>query len=123
VRRFLIDENLPRSLASYLRNAGEEVQDVRDSGLRGHPDSAVLAFAQTEGLTLITSDLGFGGAIRALPSFPGLILVRLPDEWPTSEVNQAIGMALNRLKGQDLFNSVTVVESDRIRFRPGKPPS
>lgn len=33
--RFLIDEDMPRSTAGVLKNAGFECIDVRDIGLRG----------------------------------------------------------------------------------------
>jgi hypothetical protein len=36
--KFLIDENMPRSLAGRIAELGFEVQDVRDIGLASHPD-------------------------------------------------------------------------------------
>jgi len=38
VTRLLVDEALPRSLASHLREAGHEAEYVLDLGLRGQPD-------------------------------------------------------------------------------------
>ncbi|MCV3213275.1 DUF5615 family PIN-like protein [Plectonema radiosum NIES-515] len=42
---FLVDENMPRSLAPKIAALGFTVQDVRDIGLRGHPDSEVMEAA------------------------------------------------------------------------------
>jgi hypothetical protein len=39
--RFLIDEDLPRSTAKVLREAGFESIDVRDIGLRGAKDDVI----------------------------------------------------------------------------------
>jgi predicted nuclease of predicted toxin-antitoxin system len=44
--KFLVDEDLPRSLARELRQAGIDAVDVRDAGLRGRPDPDVLDFAK-----------------------------------------------------------------------------
>lgn len=61
---FLIDEDLPRSLAPELRAAGFDTQDVRDIGLRGMPDDVVLASARSANRILVTGDLGFANLLR-----------------------------------------------------------
>lgn len=114
---FLVDENLPRSLARQLRESGVEAQDVRDLGLRGRPDTEVLEIAVARGLVLLTGDLGFGSLLRTVPEFPGLVLIRLPDEWPTSRVNETIGKALAPLLQKDLSGTLVVIEPDRVRLR------
>lgn len=113
---YLIDENLPRSLAPSLRRAGLEVEDVRDQGLRGRPDSEVFALSLSRGWILVTGDLGFGSLARSTPSFPGVVLVRLPDEWPTERVNEVIFKALRGLKGRNLANHLAVAEPERVRI-------
>jgi predicted nuclease of predicted toxin-antitoxin system len=116
VPTYLIDENLPRSLAPGLRTAGFEVEDVRDQCLRGRPDTEVLSLSLSRGWVLITGDLGFGSLVRTAPSFPGMLLIRLPDEWPTDRVNEVIRKALEQLREHPLTNSLAVVEPDRIRI-------
>lgn len=115
--RFLVDENLPRSLARRLRELGVEAHDVRDLELRGRPDTEVLETALARDLVLLTGDLGFGSLLRTVPSFPGLILIRLPDEWPTSRVNETIEKALTPLLEKDLAGLLVVIEPDRVRLR------
>lgn len=112
---FLVDENLPRSLAPSLRSAGFDVADVRDHGLRGRPDNEVLGLSITRDWPLITADLGFGSRLRALPSFPGVLFIRLPDEWPTWRVNEWIKKALMTLESRDLTRTVVTVEPKRLR--------
>ena len=43
--RFLVDEDMPRSTAVILRQAGYQAEDVRDVGLRGHTDEEIFAYA------------------------------------------------------------------------------
>jgi len=46
--RFLIDEDMPRSTAQLLREAGFESFDVREIGLRGAKDDVIYRRAQKE---------------------------------------------------------------------------
>lgn len=55
--RFLIDEDLPRSTDSLLRQHEHEAIDVRDIGLRGAIDTEIAAYAQKHGLYLLSGDL------------------------------------------------------------------
>lgn len=94
--RFLVDEDLPRSTAVALRQAGHTAEDVRDIGLRGHTDQAVFEYAQSVGAILVTADKGFANVLRFPPgSHAGIILVRVPNELPTREVNQELLRAPN----------------------------
>lgn len=43
--RFLTDEDVPRSTARILREAGFDAVDTRDVGLRGKSDAEVFAYA------------------------------------------------------------------------------
>ncbi len=45
--RFLVDEDLPRSTANVLREAGYEAVDARDLGLRGGTDREIFEHAQS----------------------------------------------------------------------------
>lgn len=57
--RFLIDEDMHRSLAGILKTLGHEALDARDVGLRGRPDSEVFKFAQAHGAIIFAADLDF----------------------------------------------------------------
>ena len=77
---FLIDENMPRSLADQIRALGFTVQDARDIGLRGHSDSEVLDAANESDAIIITRDRGFALENNWPPTFTaGVVLVNLPD--------------------------------------------
>jgi predicted nuclease of predicted toxin-antitoxin system len=81
--RFLCDEDVPRSTARVLRDAGFDVVDVRDIGLRGQTDQEVYRVAQREDRLLITCDLGFSNILRFPPSeSKGILVVRIADSEP-----------------------------------------
>ncbi|NJL06661.1 MAG: DUF5615 family PIN-like protein [Chloroflexaceae bacterium] len=120
----LIDEDLSRSLAALLRQAGHTVEDVRDVGLRGASDTAVFAYAQATGATLITADKGFANMGLFPPgTHAGIIVSRIPDTLPTSVVNDEISAALGHLAGETLTGMLVVIELGRIRVRRPDTPS
>jgi predicted nuclease of predicted toxin-antitoxin system len=121
--KFLIDEDMPRSTALVLRQAGHSVEDVRDVGLRGHSDEEVFEYAQTQGAILLTADKGFGNLLRfPLGTHAGILVVRVPDELPIQIVNQEMLRALEDLASEDLAGLLMIVELGRTRVRrPGRP--
>jgi len=66
VAKFLVDEDLPRSLARELRQAGIDAVDARDAGLRGRPDGEIVAFAAFDGRAVLTADPAWSS--RASPT-------------------------------------------------------
>ncbi len=120
---FLVDEDMPRSTAAVLRQAGHSATDVRDVGLRGHSDAEVFAFAQSRRAALVTADKGFANVV----SFPpgrhwGLIVLRVPNELPTRQVNQTLLRALADLEGEELRGLLVIVEPGKTRIRrPARP--
>jgi predicted nuclease of predicted toxin-antitoxin system len=122
VWEFLIDEDMPRSTAVVLREAGHAALDGRDIGLRGRTDAEVFAYAQSRGAVLVTADKGFANLLRFPPgSHSGLIVLRVPNELPTHEVNQELLRALVDLRDEDLKGMLVIVEAGRTRIRRGPP--
>ena len=115
---FLVDEDLPRSLAPALVAAGFQATDVRDEGLRGRPDDEVFDFAIKNDRTLISADMGFANIFRyALGSHSGIVVSRFPNEVSTATLNAAIVAAMKDLDESDIRGSLVIVEPDRIRLR------
>ncbi|MBK9262569.1 MAG: DUF5615 family PIN-like protein [Polyangiaceae bacterium] len=116
--RFLVDEDLPRSLARALRAGGFDAEDVRDVGLRGCSDAEVYRFAVTHQRAVITADLGFAD-VRTYPlgTHAGIIVTRYPNETPITDLNAAILNAIRSLLEDDLRGALVVVEPHRIRIR------
>lgn len=121
--RLLVDEDLPRSTARALRQAGHEAEDVRDVGLQGHSDGDVFARAQAIEATLVTADLGFSNIINFPPgTHAGIIVVRVPDILPSATLNAELLRALNDLPDADRRGSLVIVELGRIRIRRAPAP-
>jgi predicted nuclease of predicted toxin-antitoxin system len=118
VARFLVDEDLPRSLARLLRTAGVETEDVRDLNLRGEPDDAIFAYAVSHDFALLTADLGFGNILRfRLGSHAGIIVVRFPNGVSTETQNEAVSRILRDLSDDEIRGSLIVIEPGRVRLR------
>lgn len=122
--RFLVDEDMPRSTAVALRQAGYTAIDVRDVGLRGHSDQDVFAYAQSQGAVLVTADKGFSNLLRyPLGTHAGIVVVRVPDELPTQIVNRELLRALAAVDPADLHGALMIVELGRIRLRKAGTPT
>jgi predicted nuclease of predicted toxin-antitoxin system len=115
---FLIDEDMPRSTAVVLRQAGHSVEDVRDVGLRGRSDQEIFQYAQSQGAILLTADKGFSNIVRfPLGTHAGILVVRVPNELPTQAVNHEVLRALQDLESEDLAGLLMIVELGRTRVR------
>lgn len=119
--RFLVDEDLPRALATTLRASGTPAEDVRDVGLRGSADDDILAYAVAHGLTLLTGDLGFANLLRfPLGAHRGIVVARLSNQWAAARRTQIIADAVRELPDDVLLGCLNIVEPGRIRLRrPG----
>jgi predicted nuclease of predicted toxin-antitoxin system len=125
MRGFLVDEDLPRSLAASLREHGHQAVDVRDVGLRGCADIDVFEYARRHGLTLITADLGFANEVVFPPADHfGVVLGRFPNSTPAPMLVLHVTQGLEAMAGEDLQSCIVVVEPGQIRVRRvGRPPS
>jgi predicted nuclease of predicted toxin-antitoxin system len=76
--KFLLDENIPPSLALLLKNEGHEARHVVEIGYNHTPDFKISAFAAETGEIILTHDTDFG-TILALHggNRPSVILFRL----------------------------------------------
>ncbi|HEX3272411.1 MAG TPA: DUF5615 family PIN-like protein [Ktedonobacterales bacterium] len=115
--RFLVDENLPRSLASDLAALGHFAEHVYDIGIGGAKDPAVFAHAQSQQLTILTGDKDFSNIRVYRPSHAGIIVVEVPDVMPPEPRKQLILRQLSTLTGQTLDNLLVIIEPGRVRVR------
>src|SRR6266498_2205890 len=107
--RFITDEDVPRSTARVLRDAGFDAVDVRDVGLRGKTDAEVFEYAQQENRLLITCDMGFSNILNFPPSEnPGILVVRVPDGEPIDTFNREVLHAVQEV-GENLLRHLAIV--------------
>ena len=114
----MIDENLPRTLVSFLRDAGLEAVDARDTGLRGKPDCEVFDYAVSNCYAIVTKDRGFGNTLLyPIASHHGIVLVRYPDDLAAPLVNRAIASALGSMAAESFEKTLVILTTGRIRIR------
>ena len=117
--RFLIDEDLPRSIKDLLQRYGHEAVDVRVIGFRGGKDSQVAVLAQSKGLCLVTGDFDFSN-IRNYPpgKYGGIVVLRLPR---TATASYILTLFESFLRQEELVAQIpgklAIVEPGRIRIR------
>jgi predicted nuclease of predicted toxin-antitoxin system len=115
--RFLIDEDMPRSTAKLLRQAGFECLDVRDIGLRGEKDDAIYQRAQKEDCVIISGDLFFANSLRyPLGSHKGIVIARFPNEMPTDKLSQILVETIKNIQ-EDIPGNLTIIEPEKVRIR------
>jgi predicted nuclease of predicted toxin-antitoxin system len=74
--KLLLDENLSPRVAEALRNGGLDAVHVRDRGILGTPDHAVLEAAFEEDRVLVTSNVAdFVKLARARELHAGIVLI------------------------------------------------
>ena len=113
--RFLVDENLPRSAVSVLRERGHDVLWVPESSLRGQPDARLIEVCQEEGRILVTLDLGI--PLLAANLRTGVVLVRAPGDFGHRQIAQLLEGLLSTAAADDLPGAITVVSPGRLRRR------
>jgi hypothetical protein len=115
--RFKLDENLPIELLGDLRTAGHEADGLRDEGLIGAPDDAVLALARREGRVLLTLDKGIAD-IRTYPSktHAGIVLFRPPTAGRGTTL-AFVRRHLATLFARELTGRLLVITDQGLRLR------
>ncbi|NDJ18513.1 hypothetical protein GS601_14630 [Myxacorys almedinensis A] len=110
---------MPRSLAPQIAELGFSVQDVRDIGLRGHPDTEVMAAAIATDAIIITRDRGFTNPKNWAEGFTaGVIFINLVNDTPTNTVNAKVLELLKNRLPVSLLGALTTIESRRALSRP-----
>jgi predicted nuclease of predicted toxin-antitoxin system len=118
VIKFVIDEDLPRSLTKILKIKGYEALDIRDHGLRSKSDEEIFEFACKESAVIVTGDMGFGNLLRfPTGSHFGIFIIHFPNEVSTPELNTQIIKALNALIEEDFRGNLIILEPGRVRIR------
>ena len=116
--KFVIDEDMPRSTGRTLKQSGYEVRDIRDYGLRGVEDEKIYEFAQREQAVILTADRGFGNILRfSLGKHFGIVVIRFPNEMPTSEINRHLIERFEDLSEDDFKGNLIIIEPGKIRIR------
>jgi predicted nuclease of predicted toxin-antitoxin system len=113
-----LDENVPDSVATTLRDAGHDVALARDEQLVGADDERVLSVATAEGRVLITLDLDFTDIRRHPPqATPGIVVFRLHAQTITAMrlAATACGALMQR---EPIAGRLWILDESRLRIWP-----
>lgn len=114
--RFTIDECCHRLFASGLREAGHDSLYIADTA-SGATDETIATLALEENRIVVTADYDFGElVVRHHRLMPGVILLA-PSARPIGERVSRLVLAVSNL-GARLEGTLTIIEDERLRFRP-----
>lgn len=116
--RFLVDENLSPILADLLCAAGHDASHVRNLGMRGATDRAIMARAAEEQRVVVSADTDFGTLLaRSGAKLPSVLLIRRLVGRRAAEQTTIIVANLPTI-AQDLDSgAVVVLTNDWVRIR------
>ncbi len=113
--KFLIDADSPYSLIGIFNKYGHKSVHVRDA-LGSAKDDEIFEYANKNGYTIVTRDLGFAEIFLKNKGF-GLILIRLPYYFKVEKINKVFDQFLKEVDIKELVKSITVVELGRYRIK------
>jgi predicted nuclease of predicted toxin-antitoxin system len=117
----LLDQNVPRVIASWLRTHRPQwtIYHTSDVALSGRPDGELFAWAQQQHAVIITFDEDFADQ-RTFPigSHAGIIRLRV---WPTTieETQDALERLLADVPDTELAGALVIIDREAIRVRRG----
>jgi predicted nuclease of predicted toxin-antitoxin system len=77
MRRILLDQGLPATAASMLRDRGWDALHVREIEMHADSDAEILNYAARESRVVITLDWDFPQIVALLGAFhPSIVLIR-----------------------------------------------
>jgi len=111
--RFLLDENVPRSVFRYLKSRGYQVEYVP----RGIDDNTMIKLADRRQAVLITRDSDFADeTVYAPEEHCGIVVLRIHPPKPRDlvEVLESVLTIIKDFKGR-----IVIVYRDRIELIEG----
>lgn len=114
--KFKLDENFGTRTQAIFRDAGFEVQTVRQQSLQGASDTRLYEVCQTEGRCLVTLDLDFSNVLRFPPEQTfGIVVIRMPRNPRLNTLEQLVRQFLHAIEQVSLERKLWIVETGRIR--------
>ena len=113
--RFLLDENMPRSLLRALMEAGHDaVFAADDATLAAQSDEVLIDRCNAESRFLVTRDIGISEISSRLRT--GLVLVRLRKTAIAPEITLTVAAAISGITEDALQGTILIVMPGRTRL-------
>lgn len=115
--KFLLNENMPPSLAEILHASAHDAVHVRDVNLKGQDDEKIFNYAGEKDLIIITHDLDYS-RIHAYSgkSKPSVILFRI-EPLTLQRMADILQSHLQVLEAELMQGAFVVIEEGQIRIR------
>ncbi len=114
---FKLDENFGTRTQQLFREAGHQVQTVRDEGLSGSSDQHLYEVCCGERRCLVTLDLDFSDVLRFPPGeSAGIAVIRVPQNPSLSLLERLIAQFLKALEQMSVERHLWIIEVGRIRI-------
>ncbi len=119
---FKLDENLGTRTQQLFREAGHQVQTVRDEGLSGGSDQHLYEICCAERFCLVTLDLDFSDVVRFPPdNSAGIVVIRVPQNPSLSLLERLVTQFLKALARMSVDHQLWIVEIGRVRIHQSDP--
>lgn len=114
---FLVDMNLPASLARALTQAGFPAAHVRERGLGAASDETIVDHARDRAEVIITNDLDFGRILAVQgTSTPSVVVLRLRDVRP-DRIAQVLAARLPAVSDALMSGAIVLIDDGSVRIR------
>jgi len=115
--KFKLDENMPTSAGTLLRQRGHDAHTVFDELLNGEADEKIVDSCRKERRILITLDTDFSD-IRAYPpkDYTGIVLLR-PHRQSEPQIIRMLETVLPVFQTEPIHGFLWIVEPSGIRIR------
>jgi predicted nuclease of predicted toxin-antitoxin system len=115
--KFKLDENFGTRTQQLFRDAGHQVQTVREQGLSGASDQDLYEVCRTEQFCMVTFDLDFSDVLRFPPQRTnGIVVIRVPKNPSVALLERLIRQFLQALTQMSVEKRLWIVEVGRIRI-------
>jgi len=115
--KFLLNMNMPRSLAKRLQDKGYLFRHAWDIGLSYAEDWEIIEEARRQGEIILTHDLDYGGLLAfTRQSSPSIIIFRIRRSQPDQTFQKLIDI-LPQVEEYLRIGSIVIVEDQIIRIR------
>jgi predicted nuclease of predicted toxin-antitoxin system len=115
--KFLLDENVPRAIAVFLRSMDFDVVHAKEVGMLGAFDDQIMDLARQEERVLITFDKHFSDLVLYPPATHwGVIRIRIHPPL-LADVIQALEHFLKQHDMSTIRGTLIVLENDGFRIR------
>jgi predicted nuclease of predicted toxin-antitoxin system len=115
--KFLIDMNLPRTLAVLLTENGHHCRHVGDIGLSQATDEVIVEEARLNGEVILTHDMDYGKILAfSGKSSPSVIIFRYQTKEPESFLRRILN-DLPQIQSSLERGAIVVVERKITRIR------